>query len=223
MKKEKYGALNFVVTEDGIETITTGQAIRKFRKELYEKAKANLGIIKDSIRFILVSELERVAGEDFGNYIKKNFDGRIHKNEINGVNNLISLVKTVATKRGVTEPCIAYIDVGGKRLLVSDKYDVLFLNAEVKTGRDFDFNPYSDKGNTIFGWDHPSITECYHKDLEEYECDYRLEYKMRLGTSCCCNAMDHSFDEEACRECDFYEEVANSEIEGREVIYIKAV
>ena len=218
--------LNFITNDNGeIELITTAKAVKKFRKELYWQAKNNLEIIKDSIQFILVSELEKVAGTDFGGYIKKNFTDKVHKNEINGVNNLISLVKKVASERNVTEPCIAYLAVNDRRLLVvEDLNDTLFLNATVNFSSDFDYNCDTEKGITYFGRN-PLISNFCRRELKEYECDYKLVTKVLLKNHCSCTVkgLGSQFDEKECKGCNFYSWIAGHEAEGKEVLYIKAI
>lgn len=217
-------ALNFVVNENGIEVITTAQAIKKFRKKLFKKAKQHLRLIKDSINFILVSELEKASEDDFEGYIEKSFDGSITKDGINGVNNLMKLVKTVAVERGITEPCIAYVNAGGRRLLVTKKHgDVLFLNAEVKFYSDYEADTYSDKGDTPFGWGHPTITVFYERGLEEYDYNYELVTKKLIRGKCCCGRAASFDDPEICEGCYFYDMITDSSIVGRDVIYVKAI
>ena len=219
-------ALNFMTTENGVEVITINQAVNRFRRELYKKAKNNLEIIKASVHFVLVSELEKVAGTNFSNYIDETFDGVIHKDEINGVNNLATLVKIVASERGTTEPCIAYIEANGRQLLVVDKCDnVLFFNAEVNSSRDFKYEWDVEKGMGYFGRN-PSIFRFFREELEEFECDYKLITKVPLNYTCNCDPngeLGNQFNEKECKGCNFYSWIAGHEAEGKEVLYIKAI
>ena len=189
-------SLNFVYGENGITgMVTTNQAIANFRKELIESNKRNLQTIKDSICFIPVSELVNLSGTDFGGYIEKIFSGNVTYDGINGVDDLLALVETVAAERGITEPCISYIDVNGDRLIVTGKCygeedvlceRILFLNAEVKFDYDYGYEHYTEYEGLKYGCGHPDFEHYWEFELGQYDHDYVLTTEIIFHNSCSC-------------------------------------
>ncbi|MBR2543481.1 hypothetical protein IKF03_02715 [Candidatus Saccharibacteria bacterium] len=225
---------NVLVDENGnVNAITTGKALRQYQRQLQQQAKSNAEAIKHLLHFVLVSDLEDV---DFGEYLK-DFQP-IYKNEVNGINNLVTFASKVAKERGITAPCLCFVELDGKKYGLSSKYEgIIVLNAKVTVEEDYEWECYSDKGSTPFGWAHPSITEFYKKEVNEPEdYDFCLKSKCSLKGDVRCGieteslgggyrsyCHDEEFDTEKCVGCEFYKICNREPITGTTYYYIKAM
>lgn len=217
---------NVLVDENGnVNAITTGKALRQYQRQLQQQAKSNAKAIKHLLHFVLVSDLE---DEDLSEYLKGSQP--IHKDEVTGINNLVTFAGKVAKERGITEPCLCFLELDGKRCNLADKHNefIVLNSAKVTVEQDYEVDYYSDKGETLFGWEHPSITAYYGKEVNEPEdYDFCLRSTHLLKDQIECGGYYYEerfkFNAKKCAGCQFYNRCNEEPLSGTTYYYVKAM
>ncbi len=225
---------NVLMDEKGnMNMISTEEALYRYQCQLQRQSEQQAKTLKHLLRFDLVSDLENVNMSDYLEEFKP-----IRKDEVNGIDDLITFAEDEAKERGVTTPCLCWLELDGQKYNLADEFGCFtILNTEkVTVEDDFESDIYSDKGATPFGWAHPSITEFYGKEVKEPEdYDYCLKFTYQLRNSIRCDIdssesfgwssydRDEEFDPKKCAGCDFYGICNSDPMVGHRHYYIKAI